>query len=323
MKIILVILTISASFVFLPPNGYSQSISDSITASIKDSTIGKSDSSSNQTDRLLVADKVNRKSYFLLGINYINDNVYLGRKDSTAINYYTPTVAYYHKSGFYAQFSMGYLLNSFESRVDLFTFEAGYEFIKGNYDGAFSATKFFYNSQSTNVNAEIKSSLSYSNGYDFGFIRPSLEGTLNLGSKADIAVGFGTEHSFDAFDEALEIIPKILVNAGTQNFYNDYYRKRRYTIKRKGQKPTPGVAAIVGEVVDPNKFKVLDYEASMELNYTVGKWTFNFLPTYAIPVNPSTINIAATLQNGTVIKRTKTEELSNTFYWNLGFTVKL
>jgi len=285
---------------------------------VRDTSITEIRDTSSILDSLYGLREKTKKSYFQASLTYENDNVYLGRKDSTAIPYLTPALGYYHKSGLYLQVSLGYLNEGSSSRIDEFSIEGGYVISKGNYDGQFNATKYYYSSLSTNINSEISGSLAFDNGYDLGLVRPSLNGTLNFGKKTDYILGFGIDHSFQAIDEKLEIDPKIAVNGGTQNFYNDYYKNRRYTVKRKGQKPIVGVAKVSGEVLNPDVFKILDYEGSVSLNYVVGKFTFNLTPTYAVPVNPSTIAITETLQSGIVLNKTHSEKLSNTLYWTVG-----
>ena len=88
------------------------------------------------------------KSYFKVGLNYINDNVYLGRKDSVKVPYLTPSIGYYHKSGFYITGSLSYLPTSGESRIDLYTVETGYSFSTKKTEGEFSVSKDFFSSQS-------------------------------------------------------------------------------------------------------------------------------------------------------------------------------
>src|SRR5436305_9021637 len=45
--------------------------------------------------------KLIKKSHFDGGISYLNNDVYLGRKDSSLLPYYIPVLSYYHKSGLY------------------------------------------------------------------------------------------------------------------------------------------------------------------------------------------------------------------------------
>src|SRR5277367_2583446 len=41
------------------------------------------------------------KSFWLANINYLSNNVYLGRKDSILSPYFTASLGYYHKSGLF------------------------------------------------------------------------------------------------------------------------------------------------------------------------------------------------------------------------------
>ena len=85
------------------------------------------------------------KSYFQVGLKYLSDNVYLGRKDSATISYITPTLGYYNKSGFYITGGISYQPNNGANRIDLATIEAGYDFsIKDKFYGGLYAGKYFY-----------------------------------------------------------------------------------------------------------------------------------------------------------------------------------
>ena len=245
----------------------------------------------------------------------------MGRKDSTVLPYYIPAFTYYHKSGLYTTASLSYLKNSSESRIDLVTLEAGYKFSSGNYDGQFTASKYFYSSQSRSVTSELTASLDYQNSLDLGIIKPMTEINLNFGSKMDFAVLLGAEHSFYFFDDKLDITPSFVTNASTQNYYSDYYKKRRYVIRKSNKKqPQTGIANISGTVIGASKFKILDFEQSVPINYRIGKCTINITPTYSIPVHPVTIAIQTVKQNGAVTDRTKTENIENTLYWTVGLS---
>jgi hypothetical protein len=258
-----------------------------------------------------------KKSHFETGISYLNNDVYLGRKDSSVLPYFIPVLSYYDKSGLYFSAYVNYLKNSEESRIDLVTLEAGYIFSSGNYDGQVNVSKFFYNSQSTNVASEIQAAVGFQNGYDFGIIKPSLEVNLNFGSKIDYMGSFSLQHSYSGFQNKLEFTPTITVNGGTQNFYDSYYKNKRYSnSKGKGQN---GGAIVTGSLADPASFKLLDYEASVPFSYTMKKLVINFTPTYAVPLNPATININTKQTGGSSSNKTETENLSNSFYWSLGF----
>ena len=295
-------------------SAFAQSVPDSSKTNLQpaaeDSVIIVTDSARDKYDPV-------RHSHFEAGISYQNNDVYLGRKDSTVLPYYIPAFSYYHKSGLFATVSLNYLKNSTESRIDLMTVEGGYMFTAGNYEGQFTASKYFYNAQSTSVTSEIMASLAYENSFDFGFIKPSLTGTLNMGSKLDMEALFGLEHTFYLAGDKLDITPTFAMAGSTQNYYDEYYKKRRYNIK-KIQKLQPNVVSISGTVLDASAFKILDYEPTIPINYRIGKCTINFSPTYSIPVHPATVNIQTQLINGTAVNRIKTEKIENTFYWTLG-----
>jgi len=265
---------------------------------------------------------VSKRSYLLASLSYLSNNVYLGRKDSVIIPYITPDIAYYFKSGFFLEGAASYVNSAAENRFDVVSFVAGYSFSSGHYSGEATANKFFYSSQSTNVKADLKSSLSYYNSYDFGFITPTLTAALNVGTNTDIAGAVGLEHSFVTLKESLTITPTIVGNGSTQNYYSNYYRKRRYTIKRKGKAPIPGIAHITGIVLNASKFKMLDYELSLPVEYKAGKFTFQITPVYAIPVNAVNILKTTVKQNGVTTTKTLTEQISNTFYWAVGISYK-
>lgn len=287
----------------------------------KDSISLLKDMVTKQDDSLIVdksSSSAIKKSYFQAGLNYESNNVYLGRKDSSILPYLTPALSYYHKSGFYMTSSFGFLVSGPDSRLDEVTVEGGYNFSSGDYDGIFTASKFFYNAQSSNVHAEVSGSVAYENSYDFGWVKPGFTTTLNFGKKTDFAAAFSIEHDFFAFEDALQISPTIVANASTQNYYNQYYKNRRYSVNRNGKIVNRQIK-LSGEVLDAAAFKILDYELSLPVTYSSGKCIFIFTPTFAIPVHPAIVNVNYLLTNGTTITRTHTEQIGNSLYWNFEF----
>ena len=308
------IVTLSAVLfctLLLHENTSAQEIKDSVLQKATDSISQKNNIEVPVADRPL-SDAA--KSYFSFGASYTNNNVYLGRKDSVAVPYLSPKIGYYTKSGFFIEAAGGFIASGSNSRLDLFSFGGGYSFKKGNYDGAFTASKFYYNSQSTSVKSEVKGSVEYFNGYNMGFIKPTLLATLNFGNKTDFAGAFGLEHTFSLLGDMLEITPTAVANASTQNYYNSYYKQRKYSIARKGRLPPAGVSSISGEVLDAAAFKVLDYELSLPVNFETGKWTFILTPVYAIPVHPAEVIVTTTLNNGTSASIQAFEKIQNNFY---------
>lgn len=262
------------------------------------------------------------KSYFQVGVSYLSDNVYFGRKDSVKIPYISPTIGYYAKSGFYLNGSFSYIPTTGENRIDAIILETGWDFNIGDFDGEVNASKNFYSSNSTNVKSEIVGSLSATAGYDFGFIKPSAQGTMDFGTKfTDYSLTLGLEHTFEVVQDIFQFTPSFFLNESTQNYYGSYYSKRRYT-KRKTKAGIPITYQVTADLADVSKFKPMDYEFTMPIEYTTKKFTFNFTPSYTIPVNPNTVTLVLTPNTGPTVSKTFTETLSNSFFFSLGITCK-
>jgi hypothetical protein len=261
------------------------------------------------------------KSYFQASLTFLSNNVYLGRKDTAATPYITPMFGYCHKSGLYLNASASYLPIAGESRIDLVTIEGGYAFKAGKFDGQASGAKFWYNSASYNVRSELKGSISFFGAYDFGFIKPTLTPALTIGNKLDFALTMGLEHIFYFAHDAFDITPTINANASTQNYYNSYYNARKFSVKRKGANViVKGYRS--GEVLNAGQFKILDYEFTLPINYTVKKFTLNFSPVYAVPVNAAIVAVTTKKGNQAPTTKTATEKLSNSFFFQAGITCK-
>ena len=260
------------------------------------------------------------KSYGRFSVSYLNNSVYNGRKDSVLTPYITPTLGYYDKSGFFINGSLSYLARSGSNRIDLYNIEAGYDFSAGDFDGGLSANKSFYNSSSTNVKAEVTGSVMATAAYNFSFIRPHIEGGVNFGKKPDYFVALGLEHTFYAASDRLQVTPSFVANASTQNYYGSYYKKRKFAGKRKNAN---GVTVEVqADVQDASKFKFLDYEFNLPIEYNLHKFTFSITPAYAIPVNPAVVTVQVIPSIGPVpAPKIFTEKIENTFYcsFEIGF----
>lgn len=261
---------------------------------------------------------VKRKSHLKIEVGYLTDNVYLGRSDSVKIPYITAGLRYIHKSGLFAGVSANYL--STEGRTDMFELTGGYMMSKGNWDAEISGTKYYYNANSYSVNAETKGEISLYASYDLGFISPSITAGMKFSQATDYTTTLGLEHDFSFLNERLQLEPGIYVNAATQNYYNAYYEKRKYATNRKGVKKAVGT--ITANTDDAAAFKILDYELTVPLEYTLRRFTIGITPVYAIPVNPNHINITVTTANATRY-RSYYETLSNRVYCSFDLTFKI
>jgi hypothetical protein len=257
------------------------------------------------------------KSFWLADINYLNNNVYLGRKDSVPSPYLTASLGYFHKSGLFINASASYLTEPGQGRIDLAEIDGGYSLITKKFEGIVTLAKYFFSSESYNVRSEIEGSADIFSAYDLGFIKPTLQVTLNFGDNTDYAATIGLEHSFFALKKGLSITPTIVMNASTQNYYNNYYKLRRYAIKRLIKK-FPNLSSISAFIENPSQFKVLDYEGSIPINYSIKQFTFSFTPSFAIPVNPAIVDATVTTRFGSVTKKIKKEKLKDSLFFTVG-----
>ena len=269
------------------------------------------------------ADK--KTSYGQIGIKYLSNNVYLGRKDSTVVPYITPSLSYYNKAGFYITGSFSWLPVAGQSRIDVIAIEGGYDFsIKDKFDGGLYAGKYFYNSGSYAVNAAIGTGIGLYGDYNFGPISFNSGLSVDLGDNTDFVVEGGLSHSFSSANDKLEITPGAKFNAGTQNYYNNYYKSGHAAASgaaghghgrgRGNSNPPVPSTTTTTYILEASQFKLLDFEFSLPVNYTANKFKFSFTPTYVIPVNPATLAVDQTLVK---------EKLSSSFIAQLEITYRL
>ncbi len=282
---------------------------------LRDTTFLKTDSIKKAADADSTAPT---PSHFEANLVYESNDVNNGRKDSTRIPLITPKISYIFKSGFQVDLSVGYNTHEPSPQVNQYTFDGSYSFNPGNYSGSVTLSGFVYSKSSGSVTAEQKGSLAYSNSYSFSFIQPSVALTWTFGNHIpDYQASPALSQQFNIGN--LNITPTVTMNAATQNSYNSYYQNRRFTIPRPDKPPLPANVTLSGEVLNSDKFQILDYEFSAPVGFTAGNWSFNFTPTYALPINPA--DIKATLQiNNNIYNFTYKEKLPNTFYWQLGAT---
>ncbi|MBZ5858692.1 hypothetical protein [Flavihumibacter profundi] len=267
------------------------------------------------------AEKTEKHSYGKFSLSYLSNSVYNGRKDSLAIPYLTASLGYYNKHGYYVNADLNYLAQSGNGRIDLLELTAGYNFESGNWEGDFNGFKSFYHTDSKNLRSSIDGGVSGYTAYDLNFIKPSIQAGLNFGTKTDYIAAIGLEHSFEAFDDNLEITPSFLANAGTYNYYGSYYQKRKFGRRKKTGSGTLNKTTV--DVSDAENFRLQDYEFSLPVDYYTRNFHIGFIPTYAIPVNPATVSVQTTSSTGTIIpKKIFTEPLSNSFFFSIEISYK-
>ena len=263
----------------------------------------------------------NEKSYFSLGLNFINDAVFLGRKDSISAPYLYPQLSYYNKSGFYVSGSFSYLTKSNQSRIDLFLGTIGYEFTSDKFRGDLSLTKYFFNDDSYNVISEVEADLTARVGYDFDVLdlAASLSTFFNNGSSSDFFLSLEISHNFLNDKGDFQISPTVGVFFGSQNFYEQYYINNRFGSGRGqgsgsgqgiGGTSTTSTSVVLNE---SEKFGLMAIEFSAPVWFVAKPFTFMILPVFVIPQNPATLTVDSTVYE---------EDLENTFYFMVGVNYK-
>ena len=248
-----------------------------------------------------VDDPYEHASYLMYGLNYLSNNVYLGRKDSLVIPYYNPYIGYHFDNGLYAKGMLSFTPAK-NRHLDLTTIEAGYEHSFGEHiNGGINVDKLFYNKNSTNIKANTSGYAGIYAQYSNDIIEPQIAFDASFNKKStDFVMNITLDHNFKFINNKLNIIPIVAMNMGTQHYYDEYFLARFV----KNDKAVKLKKAVAGA----SQFKALDYELSIKSTYMAGKWLFTLIPTYSIPLNPAVI---------TLPKKTLTETLTNSFYVEL------
>ncbi len=262
-------------------------------------------------------DSILDKSELRVGIRYTSDYYYMGRADSAAAPYLSPSIGYFHKSGLSVRSSLSYLTAPGEGRIDLITFSGGYDYYAKKIAAGLSVTEYFFNDLSYAVQAEMSTYLNAYAGYDFSAFIFYADAGLGFSESTDVFLAGEINRTFYALRNKLRITPAVYMNAGTQEYYNEYYNMRNSQTgsgKRKGKGGQQPSTTQQVQIVASDKFEILDYEADLQISYTIQKVRFYVLTTWTFAVNPAT-----------VITDTGTyeEDLKNGFYWSSGIRLTL
>jgi len=261
-------------------------------------------------------------SYFLMDLSYMNDAVFMGRKDSVAAPYLLPSIGYYDKSGLFLDATVSYLTGSEEQRVDLFYFTGGYLFDSEHWSGGVSGTAYFYNDASYNVQSEVVADLTGLVSYGFKLAEISLYASsyFNKNSNPDIFLGAILDRTFYAMDQHLLIAPRFSVFAGSQYFYEEYYTTSRLGNRKSGSggqgsgqggATDSGTEVTTVQISEASEFNVLNMELSLPIQYHFDQFILSFTPSWAFP------QTSATLTTNDAIFQ---EDLKNVFYWSVGIS---
>lgn len=257
--------------------------------------------------------KDERQSKLQLGLGYVSDNVFAGRKDSVAVPYLIPSLVFHHKSGFFLQSSLSFLTNSSKHGLDLVSLGGGYAMSRAKFAWGAMAAKYFFSDNSYNVQSSMSGYASAYAGYDIaGIITIYGDAMLTFGSYTDFFSGLELSHPFFLWNDKVNITPTLYGMMGTQYYYNEYYTTRPGGPgSGNGQGGAGSGRPPVITADESSSFKLLAVELSLPVGLRWERFQFFMNPAYVWPQSPSTINI-----NGI----TTTEELKNSFYISTGMT---
>ncbi len=255
-------------------------------------------------------------SFTQVALRYKSDYYYMGRADSARAPYMVSSIGYYHKSGFSLNGSLSYLLADNQNRVDLYTLFAGYDYFGRKFATGVSLTEYFFSDESYSVQATMNTFLGSYAGYDFGIFMLLIDAGVGLSDNTDLFLGSEISQTFYLLKDKLLITPSLYTNLGTQHYSNEYYMERSMTTgsKKDGKGRGSGSGGgmnTTGEIkiLESEKFRVLDYETSLQATYKLEKWRFTVSLTFLFPVNPSTV---------VTDEITYEENLETGSYWSTG-----
>jgi hypothetical protein len=263
------------------------------------------------------ADKDSSKSSFKFGINYLSNNVYMGRTDTATTPVIVPEVKYTFKNGIYFSGDLYYIPNKPKQKIDGGNIAGGYDWdITEDLSAGGSFTKLFYSSTSTAIASAISSTINVNLNFDNDYLSPALNIDYNLnrgGINNDFLISPAVAHDFiivGIFGDAdiFLISPTVTLNAGTENFYDAYLTKKKLKSKKLTTTQTELLDTYEQQL---GQFGILDYELSAPLEYKAGHFILQVTPTYAIVQNQLPKQIAEQLS-----------DQSGVFYIEVGVALK-
>lgn len=269
----------------------------------------------------IYTDSVLTTSEFKIGIRYTSDYVYMGRTDSMTAPYLIPSLAYYHKSGFFIRGYFSYLTAKDQNRIDLYGFEGGYEYTGETILLGASLSQYIFSDASYVVQAEMNTFANVYAGYDLNVFMVFADVGLGLSDNTDVFATVDASRTFYTLKNKLLIMPSFTIHAGTQKYYDQYYQYRspQSGFGRDGGRngngpggspqPMPEVS-----ILESDKFQVLNYETSIQLTYKLNSFRFFVIGNWVFPVNPATV---------VVDDQTEKEKLNNTFYFTTGVRLSI
>lgn len=243
---------------------------------------------------------------YYAGLNYSSNLVFFGRSGSERTPYVSSDFYMQIPAGFWANVSFlsFYSLHSI-TQIDNIGLTLGYDKkLNKNFGISTSLNRYFYPSSNVSIQNAATNLVDFYLGYKLKFFRSSLGCSYMAGNVNDFFSSFSMSGYFEKnylFNSNFSILfePKILINAGTQNFVSVYQEEENKIIqssgfsKKKGRKPSKGTtttttttaAPIDDNAISKKDFHVLSYELGFPVTISYKRVSLEAAYNYIIPVN--------------------------------------
>lgn len=227
-----------------------------------------------------------KKNVFTGGINYQSRLHYFGRTDSLKSSGVFPTLGFQLKQGFYVNSSFIFVNNALSSlSYNGSIIEGGFKFPQTrNFSGNIFYSQFLYKDNSQLVQSALKSQTGINMAYNNKIVNVNVGGDAKFSNKTDYGATAGLDHLFlyliPKTKNAIAINPSVYAYAGTQNFTQTYYTKKR-NVNVLGLPIGGGQQEAVTET--STKFNILAYEFSAPIVFVAGKFNASITPSYVMP----------------------------------------
>lgn len=259
----------------------------------------------------------NKKAIILNpGFTYISNLTYAGRKNVAGTPVLTPYFNLISTKGFFLS-ATGYV-NATKNAwsVDGAGITPGYAFdMSKHFNGFVSGTKYFLSDSSSLILASMKGSIDAGLNYTPKLINIGITFDYIFSKQQDFLAGMNISKdiSLPVFSTGtLKISPTAAFTAGTQSFFETYYKnvitKKRVSHSNGnplggllgGGTPNPDSSVITSVFTQKQEqeirsFSPLDISFYIPINVHYGKFLFNFTPTLVFPFNQVNPNQSTTL----------------------------
>jgi hypothetical protein len=256
-------------------------IMDAIVESIEDARDYARDLLDDRADEIadsIAAEKENA-SHFMLETSYTTRETYLGRDGGVAQQAFSPSVAYYHRSGFNLTLGVTNLPGG-AAGWDQASFAAGYDFDIGEVlTGAMSYSHYWFRSNSKLPRSVLDQNIGASLLASLPHLVLGLSAGLDFGNKSEFNAGLLGSVPFRLTREAAKVEvsldPEAAVSWGQQN--SEVVARRRQKVKGQQILRTVRTSSSV--------FSVMSYELSLPLSVTSGGFSVQPSVDYTLPAN--------------------------------------